>query len=123
MRKPRPPAKVSLLDDTRFTPGAMKRLCTLGLYRYGGIPLNLPSITAMRAVQRKASLQLANQYFTTELSGLDMADTLGIRRQAFYQRIEKGFQIMVERGSFQLTQKGKEQLARELKAAGLGKTG
>lgn len=104
---------VKILEGNRFTPGRMHKLCRLKLYKYIGVPRHLPTLTPIRRRQRDINFRLADKFFRSEMTGMEMADELKIRRQAFYQRIEKAFDLMVERGSFQLTQKGREKIARE----------
>lgn len=105
---------VKILEGNRFTPGRMHKLCRLKLYKYIGVPRDLPTLTPVRRRQRDINFRLADKFFRSEMTGMEMADELKIRRQAFYQRIEKAFDLMVERGSFQLTQKGREKIAREI---------
>jgi hypothetical protein len=104
---------VKILEGNRFTPGRMQKLVRLKLYKYIGVPRDLPTLTPVRRRQRDINFRLADKFFRSEMTGMEMADELKIRRQAFYQRIEKAFDLMVERGSFQLTQKGREKIARE----------
>ena len=113
VRKPRI-EDVKILDSDRFTPGRMQKLCRLKLYKYVGVPRNLPPVaTPIRLRKRDTNMRLADRFFREDINGSDMADTLKIRRQAFYQRIQKAFDLMVVRGSFQITAKGREKIARE----------
>lgn len=105
---------IKILEGSRFTPGRMQKLCRLKLYKYIGVPRSLPySGSMIRQRQRDLNLRLADKFFRSEMTGMEMAEELRIRRQAFYQRIQKAFDLMVDRGSFQLTQRGREKIARE----------
>ena len=104
---------VKMITTDRFTPGRMHKLCQLKLYKYVGVPRLTPLDSHGRQRQRDTNLRMADKFFRSDMTGAEMAIELQITRQAFYLRIEKTFNLMVERGSFQLTQKGREKIARE----------
>lgn len=109
----------NLVDIERFTPAAMKSLIVLKLYSYAGMPEDLPDLTFGRQRQRAANLKLTDRYLRSELSITDMADALRIERQGAHMRIAKGFSIMLDRGCFRLTAKGRENVARGKMKAGI----
>jgi hypothetical protein len=104
-----------LLNGNRFTPANMRELVNAKAYHYKGIPMNMPSLTAGREVQRLANLKLADRYIMSNLGQTKFGKIFKFReRAAINFRLAKGFKMLAEYGSFVLTQKGREKIA-ELK--------
>lgn len=107
-----------LLTVNRFSPSIMKQLVDAKVYKYTGIPRDLPRLTAGREVQRMANLKLADRYLGSDVSQGDFGKVFKFTsRAAIFFRLAKGFKVLAEYGAFVLTPGGKEKIATQRRRA------